>query len=319
MDFSVVIPTYNGANRLPLVVKKLRSQTTTVSLQWEVIIVDNNSKDQTAQVIENLKKQWHSDVPLRYVFEPQQGIAFARQRGVEEAKGELIGFLDDDNLPASDWVLQSYLFGKEHPTAGAYGGQIHAAYQVDPPLNIERVEHLLLAIRESGDEPFLFCPEQLQLPSGAGLVVRKQAWLDHVPSQLMNTGRGGNDYEISLNLYKAGWEIWYNPNMHLEHDIPSHRLDKNYLLSLASLYGLKSCEFRMLVTPAWKKPIIFFKVMLGGLKRTIKHQLQYKQDIETDLVAACELEFFRASSLSPFYFLQQNIIKNFKFPLTEKY
>ena len=318
MNFSVVIPTYNGAHRLPFVLKQLRSQTQSEAFNWEVLIIDNNSTDHTAQVIHDFQKHWRVDVPLRYVYEPEQGIAFARQRGVEEAKGELIGFLDDDNLPALDWVLQSYLFGKNHPKAGAYGGQIHAAYQVEPPANIERVEHLLLAVRESGDEPFLFCPEQLQLPSGAGLVVRKQAWLDHVPSQLMNTGRGGNDYEISLNLYKAGWEIWYNPKMHLEHDIPSHRLEKNYLLSLASLYGLKSCEFRMFISPGWKKPIVFFKVMLGGLKRTIKHQIQYQQELEKDIVAACELEFFKASSLSPFYFLQQNVMKNLKVPLTER-
>lgn len=307
MDFSVVIPTYNGVNRLSAVLEKLRSQLGTEAISWEIIVVDNNSRDLTSEVVQAFQKNWRSDVSLRYVFESLQGIAFARQKGVEEAKGELIGFLDDDNLPDSDWVIQAYLFGKKHPKAGAYGGQIHAAYQVKPPANFERVEHLLLAIRETGNEPYLFSPEKLQLPSGAGLVVRRQAWLNSVPSKLVNSGRGGNDYEVSLNLYKAGWEIWYNPKMHLTHDIPSKRLEKNYLLSLAYLYGLKSCEFRMLISPQWKKPIIFFKVMLGGVKRTIKHQFLYQTDRKNDLAVACELEFFRGCAVSPFYFLNRSL------------
>ncbi|MEY3330140.1 MAG: hypothetical protein RLZZ115_3025 [Cyanobacteriota bacterium] len=309
IDFTVVIPTYNGSSRVPDVLEKLQLQTGTENITWEIIVVDNNSNDQTADVVQNMIISWQEVFPLKYVFEAKQGIAFARQKGVEESQGELIGFLDDDNFPNSDWVLQAYLFGQEHPKAGSYGGQIHGIYEVKPPENFKRIEHLLLAIRESGDQSFLFCPEQLKLPSGAGLVVRKQAWLDHVPLQLMNTGRGGNDYEISLNLYKGGWEIWYNPEMHLNHYIPSDRLEKKYLLSLASLYGLKSCEFRMLITPKWKKTITFFKVMLGGIKRYIQHQIKHKKDIEIDIVAACELKFFRASAISPFYFLQKVIFK----------
>ncbi|CUR31727.1 Glycosyl transferase [Planktothrix tepida PCC 9214] len=287
----------------------MRSQKGTENITWEIIVVDNNSNDQTANIIQEIITSWHELFPLRYIFEKQQGIAFARQRGIEESQGELVAFIDDDNFPDENWVLQAYLFAKEHPKAGSYGGQIHANYQVEPPQNFKRVEHLLLAIRESGDQPFLFCPERLQLPCGAGLVVRKKAWLDHVPSQLMNIGRGGNDYEISLHLYQGGWEIWYNPKMHLDHYIPSKRLDKKYLLSLASLYGSKSCEFRMLITSTWEKPLVFFKVMFGGIKRSIKHQIQHSKDIKIDLAAACELEFFRASAISPFYFLKKAIFK----------
>ena len=308
IDFTVVIPTYNGASRVPDVLEKLQLQTGTENITWEIIVVDNNSNDQTADVVQNMIAFWQEVVPLRYVFEVQQGIAFARQQGVEFAQGEFIGFLDDDNLPHCDWVLQSYLFGKQYPKAGAYGGQNHPVYQVDPPPNFKRIEGFL-AIRESGEKPFLFCPEQLQLPAGAGLVVRKKTWLDHVPPVLKNIGGGGDDYEVCLNLHKAGWEIWYNPKMHLDHDIPSSRLEKKYLVSLAHLYGLKCCNLRMLITPIWKRPIVFFKIMLGGVKRYIKHKIQYKQDLKTDIVVACELEFFKATAISPFYFLTCYLLK----------
>jgi hypothetical protein len=49
--------------------------------------------------------------------------------------------------------------------------------------------------------------------------------------------------------------------------------------------------------------------MLGGIKRYIQHQIKHKKDIKIDIVAACELEFFRASAISPFYFLQKVIFK----------
>ncbi|MCF3623620.1 hormogonium polysaccharide biosynthesis glycosyltransferase HpsE [Planktothrix agardhii 1801] len=312
IDFTVVIPTYNGASRVPDVLEKLRSQTGTENIAWEIIVVDNNSSDQTADLVQNLIASWQEVFPLKYVFEAKQGIAFARQRGVEVAKGELIGFLDDDNFPNSDWILQAYLFGQEHPKAGSYGGQIHANYQVEPPENFKRIEHLLLAIRESGDQPFLFCPEQLKLPSGAGLVVRREAWFNHFIPELVDTGRGDNDYEISIHFYNQGWEIWYNHKMHINHYIPRERLEKKYLLRLADRYGLFTFKFRSMLVKNWQQPIIFLRVFLGSMKRVIQHLLKYKHHVNTNLVTACELRFFWKSALSPFYFILLPIINSKK-------
>ncbi len=66
-----------------------------------MIVVDNNSTDITAEIVESYQPNWPQSVPLRYAFAPKQGAAFARQRAVEKAKGEFIGFLDDDNLRAA--------------------------------------------------------------------------------------------------------------------------------------------------------------------------------------------------------------------------
>ena len=125
IDFTVAIPTYNGASRLPKLLEKLRSQINLEHLCWEIIVVDNNSTDDTAKVVQDYQSSWLESVPLKYFLEPEQGAAFARLRAVREASGELIGFLDDDNLPAPDWLSQAYLFAKEHPRGGAYSGQIH--------------------------------------------------------------------------------------------------------------------------------------------------------------------------------------------------
>ncbi|MCF3608255.1 glycosyltransferase [Planktothrix agardhii 1033] len=69
IDFTVVIPTYNGASRVLDVLEKLRLQTGTENITWEIIVVDNNSNDQTADVVQNMIISWQEIFPLKYVFE----------------------------------------------------------------------------------------------------------------------------------------------------------------------------------------------------------------------------------------------------------
>lgn len=138
LDFTVVIPTYNGVNRLPFVLNKLQLQIETELIKWEILIIDNNSADTTAQLIAVYQENGMSPVPLRYCFESQQGLAFARQRGVKEAQGELIGFLDDDNLPHPTWLIASYKFAQKYPKAGAYNGRIIGEFEISPPENFEK-------------------------------------------------------------------------------------------------------------------------------------------------------------------------------------
>src|SRR6476469_6477868 len=199
MDLTVAIPTYNGAARLPLILERLRSQNNSESIAWEIIIVDNNSTDDTAAVVQQYQANWPDSYPLKYYFEAEQGAAFARQRAIREAQGDLVGFLDDDNLPTLQWLSAAYEFAQTHPQAGAYGGQIHGEYEVDPPANFEQIQ-AFLAIRQRGPEPNLYEPERISLPPAASLVVRRQAWLQHVPARPTLSGkvRGcmvqGDDY-----------------------------------------------------------------------------------------------------------------------------
>lgn len=316
IQFTVAIPTYNGSSRIKEVLEALRShkdlrsgaQTSTEVINWEIIVIDNNSNDNTKEVIEEYQKQWQLPVPIKYYFEPQQGLAFARQRAVKEAQGEFIGFLDDDNLPATCWVFQAYKFGQENPRAGAYSGQIHGDFEVKPPENFDKIAQFL-AIRQHGNQAHLFEPEKLRLPPGAGLVIRRQAWLESVPNTPLLIGRvgkevvAGEDYEVLLHMHKQGWEIWYNPQMQIKHKIPHQRLERSYLLPLARGIGLATCQLRMITAQNWQKPIILLRTILGNLRRLIWHFLQYRNQLKNNLIAAFELEFFIGSLLSPFYLL----------------
>jgi len=310
IDFTVVIPTYNGETRLPKLIESLRSQTGLEHLSWEILVVDNNSSDHTAQIIKEYQATWQHTYPLRYCWETEQGSAFARQRGVREARGELIGFLDDDNLPEADWIQQAYSFAKEHPQGGAFSGQIHGDFAVEPPENFRKIQ-AFLAIREYGPQPKLFEPDKLRLPTAAALVVRKQAWEENIPTHQILKGRlgdsmlGGEDYELLLYLHQAGWEIWYNPDMHSYHQIPSWRLERDYLLSLAHGCGLATCQLLLINAHSWQKPLIIIRTILGNLRRILLHFSQYRGELKTNLIAACEMEFFWGSLLSCFYLFKR--------------
>ena len=130
VDLTVAIPTYNGETRLPELLKRLQKQLYTEDFSWEIIVVDNNSTDNTAKLVQTYQVTWQLPYPLKYYFEPKQGAAYARKRAVEEAKGKLIGFLDDDNYPTPNWVTKAYAFGKIYPQAGAYASQIHPEWEV---------------------------------------------------------------------------------------------------------------------------------------------------------------------------------------------
>lgn len=312
VDFTVAIPTYNGAIRLPKLLDKLQSQTGIEQISWEIIVVDNNSTDDTAKVVEDYQGNGLLSIPLKYVLEPEQGAAFARLRAVREARGELVGFLDDDNLPDPDWIAQAYLFAKEHPQAGAFSGQIHGAFEVEPPKNFERIQ-AFLAIREHGSTPHQFEPDKLRLPPAASLVIRKQAWCESVPLRPTLTGKlpgvmvQGDDYEPLLYMHKAGWEIWYHPELHTYHQIPSWRLERDYLLSISRGCGLATCQLRMINAKSWQKPVILIRTLLGNLRRVVRQLIKYRGQVKTDLIAACELEFFWGSLMSPFYTLRRMI------------
>ena len=324
VDFTVAISTYNGENRLPEVLDCLKTQVNTEKFSWEILVVDNNSIDKTAQVVRDYQSIWPLSYPLRYCVESEQGAGFARKRAIKEASAPLVGFLDDDNIPAPNWVAAAYTFSQEKPAAGAYGSQIHGDFEVETPPNFERIK-AFFAITERGHSPILYEPRKKVLPPSAGLVVRKEAWQNSVPSSSILNGRASGsmltseDLEVLSYIQQAGWEIWYNPTMQLDHKIPRRRLERDYLISFFRGIGLSRHVTRMLSVKPWARPLAFLGYMLNDLRKIAVHLVKYGPRVKTEVVPACEMELFASSLLSPFYLWNNGYLtgKNlFDFPRT---
>jgi len=306
IDFTVAIPTYNGESKLPQVIERLQNQEAVEAINWEIIVVDNNSQDKTAELIGRYQENWKHMFPLRYFLETQQGATFARARSIQEANSEIVGFLDDDNLAAPNWVIEAYKFILNNPRVGACASQIHGAFEVAPPENLKPIL-FYLAITERGEKPHLYQPRRQGFPPTAGLVVRRQAWKDNVPIKPFLIGRigssmlGSEDAEVLFYIQNAGWEIWYNPAMEVEHVIPASRLERKYLISLLRSVGLARHHLRMLQLKLWQRPFAFFAYLISDIFKSIRYFMLHRKQINKDIVTTCEMERLIATMISPFY------------------
>ena len=311
LDITVAIPTYNGADRVPQVLDRLQHQEGIDGLRWEVIVCDNNSCDRTAEVVAAYQRTWPKTSALRYCFVAEQGAAFARQRAVVEATGTIVAFLDDDNIPASDWLSHVYRFAQIYPQAGAFGSQIHGDFQGTLPDGFEHIA-CFLAIVERGNVPHLYRPKSKILPPAAGLAVRRSAWLDAVPERLFlnhkgkSAGLASEDLEALLHIQKAGWEIWYNSDMVITHQIPGNRLQQEYLVALLRCVGLSRFYIRLLGSKDWQR---LFKVpayIANDIRKLALHYLKNgPRQASLNTVAACERALLTSIVVSPVFLLRK--------------
>src|SRR5882762_1539701 len=101
-NITVVVCTYNRCQTLKKTIESVAAQTLSQSLGWEILVVDNNSSDETRQVVENFRR--HHPERFHYLFEPQQGISYARNAGIRHAQGEILAFIDDDETAETGWL-----------------------------------------------------------------------------------------------------------------------------------------------------------------------------------------------------------------------
>jgi len=320
VDFTVAICTYNGAERVPEVLDQLQKQVGTEGIEWEVLVVDNNSNDNTGAMVFHYEKEWRQDSQLRYIFEPRQGQSYARSRAVQEAgSSDLIGFLDDDNLPAENWIAEAYRFGREHNKVGAYGGIIHAKLDEPAPPYFDQIKGYL-TIYNRGSVAFCYerSAKPRRIPAAPGSVIRKQAWQECVPppEKLLIKGRdektmaAGEDAEVMFYIQNSKWELWHNPKMEVWHHIPPHRLEKSYLLKLARGYGLSNHLTRVARFYRWLRSLVPLLIPFYTFRDSIKvliYYLRYKNVIQSDIDKACEFQLKIGQLYSPYLKIYQKL------------
>ncbi len=228
MDASIIVCTYNRAESLKDTLAALAALKNAPDLQWEVLVVDNNSRDHTRQVVEAAQRDWPR---LRYLFEPAQGLSHARNRGIAESSGETILFTDDDVLPEPDW-LETTLEGLAKHHADACGGYIAPIWETPPPAWLTERFYGFLAVRtdRSDDYPIV---SPSQAPFGANMAVKKFVF-DKVGLFDTNRGRKGNvlasgeDGEMFERILAAGLKAVFLGQSRVHHKVEAFRLTKGY-------------------------------------------------------------------------------------------
>jgi glycosyltransferase involved in cell wall biosynthesis len=264
---TVAICTFNGAKRIEAVLAALVRQTVDVN-DWEVVVIDNASTDCTGAIADRLIREKLGGRG-RVVREEQPGLSFARARAAREARGEIICFLDDDNIPAPDFVKNTILAFQEHPQAGALGGKVLPVWESTPSALALAVQDFALAICDRGDKAFQYARNLG--PVGAGLCIRtevlRKIYQDEktaggVIGRTGNGCGGGEDLAIAIRVWQLGCESWYEPALVIRHLLPASRMDKKYLLQLYEGIGRGQSAVRKLHDWKARSPLSY----LIGLK-----------------------------------------------------
>jgi glycosyltransferase involved in cell wall biosynthesis len=247
MHLSVIICTWNRCKTLPAVLASLQSCVVPENLIWEVLVVDNNSTDQTRAVIDSfsLKTQGR----FRYIFESRQGKSNALNAGIQNSRGDILALTDDDVTVHPEWIAQVYDAFQQFDCAGI-GGRIVPVWTCSQPAWIDfdgPFRHVAFGgiVRfEKGDAP-------LQLSgtaTGANMafrrsVVEKHGLFrtdlsgNHADRRRLGDLLGGEDTEYCQRLLNAGEKLYYAPKAIVYHPVEEHRLRKKYLQSFAFYYG----------------------------------------------------------------------------------
>jgi glycosyltransferase involved in cell wall biosynthesis len=232
MKVTVILCTYNRCRSLARTLNSLTVQELPESLDWQVLIVDNNSKDQTREVVEDFCLRHPRR--FRYLFEHQQGLSYARNAGVREAGGDVLAFTDDDVTlePTWLWNLTSILLDGEY--AGS-GGRILAEQAFVPPRWLpvhERYALAPLTIFDGGPDSF----ELTDAPFGANMAFQKTMFEKHgvFRTDLGRCGEGmlsNEDTEFGLRLLAAGERLRYEASAVVYHPVTENRMQKKYFLA----------------------------------------------------------------------------------------
>lgn len=231
MKITVVLCTYNRHESLARALESIAASQLPQSIEWEVLIVNNNSTDRTQEVVDDFCNRYPAR--FRYLFEPRQGKSYALNAGIRQSRGEILAFADDDATVESSWLwnLTSALHGGEW--AGA-GGRIIPVWPNQLPrwLSPDTPQAMgpFVAFDMGSEAVPLLCP-----PYGANMAFRREEF-EKYGSFRTDLGPRPNsevrheDTEFVKRLLAGGERLRYEPLAVVYHPATEDRLKKRYVL-----------------------------------------------------------------------------------------
>ncbi len=275
INLSVILCTRDPhPGRLARTLAGLAAQTLATTA-WELLLIDNGYAP--ALAASSLPAPGPTISNLRVAHEPVPGLTPARLRGIAEARGEILVFVDDDNVLAPGYLSAALTAFRASPRLAAAGGPVRPEFEASPPAWAEEF-FPLLALHDHGPDPLLVvggpsAPWPDFAPVGAGLCLRREAALAYAAAIRSDPARAaldrragqltsGGDNDMVFTSLRAGGDIAYLPALSLDHIIPPARLDPDYLARLnraiqrswvrvLALHG--SCPWRPI--PRWTLPL----------------------------------------------------------------
>jgi glycosyltransferase involved in cell wall biosynthesis len=229
---TVILCTYNRCRSLAKALESVALSSLPASVEWEVLVIDNNSKDETRSVVERYCQRYPAR--FRFIFQPRQGKSYALNTGIREARGDVLAFMDDDVEVDPHWLRNLTDPLNDRKWAGA-GGRILPEVGFTPPNWMETNDRYALgplAIFDLG----LVASELGEAPFGTNMAFRKEMFLKHGDFRTDLGPQPGSeirseDAEFGERLLMKGERFWYEPSAVVYHAIPPERVKKTYFLA----------------------------------------------------------------------------------------
>ena len=230
MFVTVALCSWNRSELLRKTLEQLTLLEPASGYEWELIVVDNNSTDETPGVL----AEFATRLPLRALREPKPGKSNAANLAVREACGEYILWTDDDVLVASDWVRQYVGAFLRHPYADVFGGRIDPWFEGTPPRWLAEGFRIIAGVYAAMDLewPEGPAPESFY-PFGANMAIRRGAHLRHPFDSRIGPQPGssirGEEWMLVRELRRDGAQVVWVPDARVQHFIPRARQSEAYV------------------------------------------------------------------------------------------
>lgn len=233
---TVILCTYNRARDLMRALESLAAQRVPASENWEILVVDNGSTDNTREITESFCEKYPGR--FRYFCEPHPGKSYALNTGIREARGELLAFTDDDATFAPDWLPNLTAPLRNGEWAGTGGRTLPSQAFIPPrwlavqgPFNMSG---LVAATFDMGDQP----AQLFDAPYGVNMAFHRRMFekyggfrTDLGPSRNGDIPRPNEDTEFGRRLMSAGERLRYEPSAVAYHPPHEERMHKEFFLS----------------------------------------------------------------------------------------
>ncbi len=281
---TVCICTFNRCDRLKPLVADLRKQTS--SIPFDILIINNNSTDQTEEVLQKLTEE-DGIIPLRYVTESQQGISYARNRAITECLDtDFMLFIDDDEIPVQG-LINAAADALINENADCVGGRIEVCFEemVRPQW---LTDSLMGFLGEHDYGPQALWISDTSKPLWTGNIAYNMAIFKDNPSlrfdlRYNRKGEGiggGEDVIMFEQLVDRKYRIRYRPEMIVQHYIDNWKIKRSYFFKLHFIAGISQGRYEL---EEYGKTIFGIPIFLfnQAVKQTLKWlKLGLKSDPE---------------------------------------
>jgi glycosyltransferase involved in cell wall biosynthesis len=231
MKITVILCTYNRCQNLEEALHSVAASILPDSVEWEVLVIDNNSHDQTRDVVEDFCRRYPGR--FRYLFEGQQGKSYALNSAIREARGDILAFMDDDVTVEPTWLQNLTAKLQNGEWIGA-GGRILPDWPCAPPSWLPQKEWYGMAPLVMFDFGLEAGPLR-DAPFGTNMAFHRSMFEKY---GTFRTDLGprpdseirSEDTEFGSRLLAAGERIRYEPAAVVYHAVPQKRLQKKFFL-----------------------------------------------------------------------------------------